>query len=214
VSGVYPRYNLPQLEAIAGQILQKRFPAGPTIPVDIDFIVESEPGVTLDVAPGLRAACGIAGAVLAHPKESRFTIVIDEAVADGNATFYRFTVAEEYAHLVLHRGILERVESIDDVVQLHKSDEYYKVLDRNAKWLAGSILMPTNALRRDAQIRFAELRKRGLGEEELASKMTIQLAQHYNVSRMTMAYRLTDWPLSIVAAVRQAFRANLDDLPG
>ena len=211
--GAYPDYTIRQLEGIAAGILRIRFPAGVTIPVDIDLIVETEPDVTLDIAPGLRGNCGVAGAVLAHPKEGRFTIIIDRDVADGTAAFYRFTVAEEYAHLVLHRGILEKVEDLDDVVKLHESDAYYNVLDRNAKWLASALLMPPELLRRDARARFAALRATGMTEEQLAAKMTIQLAQHYNVSRAAMGHRLKNWPLSIVAALRVAFRTNLNELP-
>lgn len=211
--GAYPEYTVRELEAIAVGILRQRFPAGVPIPVDIDLVVDTEPDVTLDVAPGLRDSCGAAGAVVAHPKEGRFTILIDERVADGNAAFYRFTVAEEYAHLVLHRGMLAEVQDLEDVVRLHESDAYYKVLDRNAKRLAGIILMPTDPLRQDARVLFAALRAARLGEEELAGKMTIQLAQRYNVSRTTMAIRLTEWPVSIQTVVRHAFRANLSELP-
>ncbi len=211
--GSYPEYTVRELEHLAAGILRQRFPAGVAIPIDIDFIVDTEPNVTLDVAPGLRDECGIAGAVVAHPKEGRFTILIDERVADGNAAFYRFTVAEEYAHIVLHRGILGQVHDLDDVATLHESDAYYDVLDRNAKRLASIILMPTEQLRQDARTRFAALRAAGLGEAELARRLTIQLAQRYNVSVQTMGIRLTNWPLSIQTAVRQAFRSNLNELP-
>jgi hypothetical protein len=209
----YPEYTVRELEGIATRILQQRFPHGVTIPVDIDFIVDTEPNVTLDIESGLQEGCGVAGAVVAHPKEKRFTIMIDERVADGNAAFYRFTVAEEYAHLVLHRGILEEVQDLDDVVALHESDAYYNVLDRNAKRLASCILMPTEALRQDARSRFAALRAAGLGEQELAQKLTLQMAQRYHVSVKTMGIRLTNWPLSIATAVRHAFQAGLNELP-
>lgn len=210
--GAYPRYTVRELERIGAQILQQRFPEGASIPVDIDYIVDTEPGVSIDTAPGLRE-CGVAGAVVAYPEEGRFTIFIDEQVADGNAVFYRFTLAEEYAHLILHRGVLEQVRSLDDAVSLHDAEEDYKILDRNAKRLASIILMPTESLRQDARARFARLRAAGLGVEELAEKLTIQLAQRYNVSVMTMGIRLTNWPLSLQTRVQQAFRAGLKELP-
>lgn len=209
----YPEYTVRELERISTGVLQQRFPHGVTIPVDIDFIVDTEPNVTLDIARGLQGGCGVAGAVVAHPEERRFTIMIDERVADGNAAFYRFTLAEEYAHLVLHRGILAEVRSLDDVVALHSSDAYYSVLDRNAKRLASCILMPTEPLRRDARSVFAALRAAGLGEVKLAEKLALQLAQRYHVSVRTMGIRLENWPLSIATAVRDAFRAGLNELP-
>lgn len=178
----YPRYTVTELERIAARILQQRFPQGPSIPIDIDYLVDTEPNVSLDVAPRLRERCDVAGALVAHPEEGRFTILIDEGVADGNAAFYRFTLAEEYAHLVLHRGILEQVRDLDDVVALQESQDYYDILDRNAKRLASCILMPTEAMRQDARAQFKTLRAQGLEEGKLVQRLTIQLAQRYNVS--------------------------------
>lgn len=211
--GAYPRYAATELERIGARILQQRFPQGPRIPVDIDYLVDTEPDVSLDVSPGLRDGCGVAGAVVAHPEEGRFTILVDEGVADGPAVFYRFTLAEEYAHLVLHRGILTQVRDLDDVAVLHDSEDYYGVLDRNAKRLASCILMPTAVLRQDARVRFKALRAEGLEEDKLVQRLTIQLGQRYNVSTKAMEIRLTNWPLSVYTAIRHAFRAGLEELP-
>jgi hypothetical protein len=209
-----PRYTVRELEYIATSVLRQRFPEGVTIPVDVDYIVETEPNVTLDIVSGLQARCGVAGAVVSHPEERRFTIVIDEQVADGNAAFYRFTVAEEYSHLILHRGILGQVRDLGDVVELHGLESYYDVLDRNAKRLASCLLMPTELLRQDARSRFAALRAAGgVGEEELMQKITRQLAQRYHVSVTAMRIRLNNWPLSIATAVRDALRVGLNQLP-
>lgn len=117
-----------------------RFPEGVSIPVDIDYLVESEPGVSLDIMPGLRRKFGIVGAVVVHPEERRFTILIDQSVADGNAAFYRSTLAEEFSHLALHRSILEQIKNVEDAVELHASPAYYDHLDRNAKWLASAFI--------------------------------------------------------------------------
>lgn len=84
---------------------------------------------------------GVAGAVISHPDEARFTIVIDEKVADGNLSFYRFTVAEEFAHLKLHRKLLATVTSLEEVIQLHEWERYSEI-DRHAKWLASALLIP------------------------------------------------------------------------
>ena len=130
-AGDVPTYSLPRLEQIAKQLLAERWP-GLTIPVDIDYIVEQEPDTILDYLPGLRAVHGVAGAVIRHPEEARFTILIDEGIADSNLFFYRFTVAEEFAHLKLHRKLLETVTSLEEVVQLHEGDGYTEI-DRNAK---------------------------------------------------------------------------------
>ncbi len=89
-----PRYSLAKLESLARDLLRERWP-GLTIPVDIELLTEREPGVSLDFVQGLQAQFGVPGVTVYHPKEDRFTILIDEAVADGNPGFYRFTVGEE-----------------------------------------------------------------------------------------------------------------------
>jgi len=73
--------------------------------------------------------------------------------------------------------------------------------------------MTPELLRRNARDNFPPLRDTGLTEEQFAPKITIQLAQHYNVSRAAMGHRLKNWPLSIVAALRVAFRTNRNELP-
>lgn len=213
MAGAYPRYTVAELERVAARILQQRFPQGPAVPVDIDYLVDTEPDVSLDVATGLRDRCGVAGAVVAHPEEGRFTILIDAGVADGNAAFYRFTLAEEYSHVVLHRGILQQVRDLGDVVELQASRDYYDVLDRNAKRLASIMLMPTKPLHQDARVRFKALRAQGLEEGKLVQRLTVQLAQRYNVSVQAMEIRLKNWPLSIYTAIRHAFQTGLDELP-
>lgn len=47
-----PTYSIPRLEQIARELLSERWPSL-TIPVDIDYIVEQEPGTVLDYLPGL-----------------------------------------------------------------------------------------------------------------------------------------------------------------
>lgn len=209
-----PQYSAGDLERVAASLLGARFPDGVPIPVDIDYLVESEPGVTLDVMRGLRDEHGVAGAVLAHPEEGgRITVLIDAEVADGQAPFYRFTLAEEFSHVVLHREVIRGVRTLEDVVALHQSPEYYDTLDRNAKRLAAALLMPAERLREDARALFPQLRAAGLALPALTGKLTVRLAQRYAVSTTTMRHRLTEWPVRVVDAVHEAFERNLPTLP-
>lgn len=210
--GGYPQYDLPELEGIARRVLEERLPEGITIPIDIDFLVDTEPGCVLELVPDLWGSRGVAGTILAHPEERRYTILVDATVADTAPPFYRFTVAEELAHLTLHREILEQVRTLDDAVRLQESPNYF-YLDRNAKWLAGALLMPATHLRSDARALFATLRPRIASEGALNHKLTIRLAQHYGVSPRAMAIRLKNWPLKIYDTIHEAIVAGLSVLP-
>ncbi len=207
-----PRYTLSKLETLALALLRERWP-GLVIPVDIDFLVEREPGVVLDTARGLQHQFGVPGATVYHPKEDRFTVLIDEAVADGNPGFYRFTVAEELGHIRLHRPVLRQVRNVDEAVALHVSDDY-EYMDRNAKWFASALLMSQDPLVRDARQLYAGLvRQHGPGQPELIKRsLVIRLSQHYLVNVSPMQYRLERWPLEVLKMVDRALQARMNSL--
>lgn len=56
-----PRYSAAELERRAEELLRSRCGWPPAIPVDIEALVDQEPGVVLDILPGLKEICGVAG---------------------------------------------------------------------------------------------------------------------------------------------------------
>lgn len=207
-----PRYSLTRLESLAHALLRERWPAL-AIPVDIDYLTDQEPGVVLDTERGLRERWGVPGATVYHPKEDRFTVLIDEAVADGNPGFYRFTVAEELGHVRLHRAILRRVRTREDAVALQATEDY-PFMDRNAKWFASALLMPQDPLLRDAKQLYAGLvKQQGFGRPELIRRaLVIRLSQRYLVNVPPMEYRLQRWPLEVLRMVDHALESRMDSL--
>lgn len=207
-----PTYSISRLEQIAKLLLEERWP-GLTIPIDIDYIVEQEPDTILDYLPGLRTVYGVAGAVISHPQEARFTILVDEGVADGNLSFYRFTVAEEFAHLKLHRKLLATVTSVEEVIQLHESERYHEI-DRNAKWLASALLIPPGPVLEDAHRLYPEMVRRvGFANPEAVKAYVIdRLSRKYLVSPSAMRYRLQRWPVDVLKKIDAAMRDELDFL--
>lgn len=206
-----PRYTTRQIEDSARDLLRTRFPGGITMPVDIDYLLEREPDVVLDIRSGLQDL-GVPGLILHHPEEQRFTVYIDTRVADGLPAFYHFTVAEELAHLRPHRPVLARISTVEAFLAVYHSPEYH-YLDRNAKRLAASLLLPEEHLRGDARAAFERLRLQYAAARPLVHRLTVELAQRYLVSWEAMAIRLRDWPLRIEAAVHEAFERGLAALP-
>ena len=209
----FPEYSVRDLEKIARDLLRERWPTL-AIPVDIDLIVEREPGVVLDTLRGLKELCGVAGATVYHPKEDRFTVFIDDLVADGNPGFYRFTVAEELGHLKLHSSVLRKVKTIQDADALHAS-KAYQTADRNAKWLASALLMPADPLLQDARQLYAGLVKEcEFDQPALFRRLLVtRLSQKYVVNVNPMQYRLQRWPLRVWEKVDQALKDRADSLP-
>ncbi len=208
-----PRYGIQKLEALAQTLLRERWPAQ-AIPVDVELLTEREAGVVLEIERGLQARWSVPGATIYHPKEDRFTVLIDETVADGASGFYRFTVAEELGHLRLHRQVLRRIQTVEDAVALHVSPDY-EYMERNAKWFASALLMPREALLHDAKTLYTGLvRQHGFEKTELVRRsLVIRLSQRYVVNVSPMQYRLEKWPLKVMEMVERALRERMNSLP-
>ena len=203
-----PRYTVTELEQRAEALLRDRCGWPPPIPVDIELLVDLEAGVVLDILPGLQDLCGVAGLVRYEPKQGRMRIVIDADTADHpSASFYRFTVAEEFAHVLLHRDIMTQIRTAEDLIALHTWSGYHEI-DRNAKRLAAALLMPTITVSREARALYPQLVKAvGFGDPAaVEAHLAERLARLHGVSAAAMRHRLKEWPLRIIQKVERAMR--------
>ena len=206
-----PPFTVGELERRAEALIRDRSAWPPDLPVDIEFLVDREPGTVLDVLPGLRETCGVAGLVRYEPETDRMRILIHAEVADHpSASFYRFTVAEEFAHILLHRGIMSEVRTAEDLEDLHTWTEY-GTIDRNAKRLAAALLMPTITVSTRARILYEQLVKvAGFGDPAaILAHLEERLARLHGVSASAMRHRLKEWPLRITQKVERAMRERL-----
>jgi Zn-dependent peptidase ImmA (M78 family) len=94
-------------------------------------------GFRIEPVPGLAE---IAEAYL--PAKSNY-IYVDEDQYLSNSHRWRFTLAEELAHDLIHRPMFAGMNSEQIVAfQESLSDEEYETIERQAKRLAGCLLMP------------------------------------------------------------------------
>jgi len=206
-----PRYSASELERRAEELLRARCGWPPPIPVDIDFLVDQQPGVLLDILPGLRTVCGAAGLVRYEPEKDCLRVIVDAEVADHpSASFYRFTVAEEFAHVLLHRDIMTQVRNVEDLAALHTWSGYHEI-DRNAKRLAAALLMPTITVSARARTLYTDLVKAaGFGDPAaIQAHLEERLARLHGVSAAAMRHRLKEWPLRITQKVERATQERL-----
>ncbi len=56
-----PKHSAAELERREEQLLRDACGWPPSIPVDIESLVDRDPGVLLDILPGLQALCGVVG---------------------------------------------------------------------------------------------------------------------------------------------------------
>ena len=209
-----PKYSVAELERRAEQLLRDACGWPPSIPVDIESLVDREPGVLLDILPGLQTVCGVVGIARYESDTDTMRILIDADVADHpSGSFYRFTVAEEFAHVLLHRNIMAQVQTLEDLLALHAWRGYHEI-DRNAKRLAAALLMPTITVSREARALYPQLVKAvGFGDPAaVEAHLAERLARLHAVSAAAMRNRLKEWPLRITQKVEGAMRERLMSL--
>lgn len=210
-----PTFTVEELEGKAAKFLKDAFPQGIQIPIDVELLLETQDGVDLDLWPKLEANHGVAGAVMKDLNRDRLIIYVDEDIADNASrrNFYRMTVAEELAHIVLHEPVIKEVVAPEDFHHLQQHKQWYEA-ERNAKRLAAALLMPPELLRRESNRIYGELvRTAGYRNVEIIKKyLCSHAAQLFEVSVQAMSYRLREWPMRINEKVDQAIRSRIETL--
>ncbi len=133
--------DLSELQKIGDEILERVNKDNPYYEVDIDYIVEVHCDIRIESAP-LRWVHGVEG----YPCLGGHKIFIDSNLIndDKQERCYRFTLAEEFAHIVLHRDIWKDVNTPEEWIDAWQKmpEEIHNKLENNAKELAGIILLP------------------------------------------------------------------------
>lgn len=208
----FSTYTLPELEQIAANQL-KSLGDNLTIPVDIEDIVE-QCGIDLDIKRGLadRVMMGTIGTNL---DTGKFIIKIDEYLFEARhlQRICRMTIAEEFAHFLLHRKTIENVKTDEDAIAL-KNHPHWRKCERNAKWLAAALLMPAGHVLKDSRELYKQLvSSAGFGNPTAVKKYIRNLlADKYDVSVSAMNYRLEKWPVKVMGKIDQAMQNKLDFL--
>jgi Zn-dependent peptidase ImmA (M78 family) len=89
----------------------RRFHPQDTLPVPIEEIIELQLKLDIIPTPGLLKGFEIDGFLT----RDFSSIYVDDFVQSNRPTRYRFTLAHEIGHLVLHKGLLEGLATFDDV---------------------------------------------------------------------------------------------------
>lgn len=134
--------------------------AGP--PLQVEEIVDLDLGIEIVPLPSLMERYGIDGFTASDFSR----IYIDQRVYDqDNENRYRFTLAHELGHLILHKNILHRfafqnIDGYKDFVQNVDEDDR-EWLEHQANWFAGLILIPAIPLRQtfDAELASSRLQQ-------------------------------------------------------
>lgn len=165
-------------------------------PVAIEMIVERD--YEMDVVPirGLQNAFNIDAFI----SRDLTTISVDEFVLENRLNRYRFTLAHELGHRVLHRDILGAMEfdSIEDwksqIMQFPERE--YGFLEYQANTFANCLLVPADELDRRFDGAVEQIKAAGLNPaefpDECLDSICTALGKQFEVSRNVIQNRLTN----------------------
>jgi hypothetical protein len=179
---------------VAAEFL-KRYNAWDDIPVDIDNIVDVRMHINIIPVPGLQKVVHNAMAFISSDLKS---ITVDDYVFMHQEQIYRFCLAHEIAHLLIHSKLLEThsITTIDDyrAYQAQFDARTYARMEWQADQLAGLILVPSHLLKREFARMRGQASREGLDLRNLGGSgfayVTALLAEQFNVSRAVMEIRL------------------------
>lgn len=151
-----------ELRRRAGELLQDHNPAG-TIPVPIEFIVESAFGMDIVPMPGLEAGFDTVAFLTKDLREIR----VDEYVYFNRLNRYRFSLAHELAHRILHADLWRDFEFHDiaswkAAITQSIPEREYSYVEFHANYFAGLVLVPRENLQRVFEECVAKAEQAGL----------------------------------------------------
>lgn len=188
-----PFYSYEQIRSVAETFLQAHNPDG-DIPVDIELIIERDLGINIIPVP-LELQFGVDAITSLSKKEIR----IDIDTCQNIETRFRFSLAHEIGHIILHDQIFESIEyqNLNDFKDLQDQipPNEYSWLERHANDFAGLILVPTNELKSQLEISVDKLTKEGFtihdgNYEILVDYISASLGKYFNVSDIVPKIRI------------------------
>lgn len=188
------RLSYDDLRREAGDFLEKYNPDG-SLPVPIEEITEFN--LKLDVVPvsGLQKHFDT-DAFLSNDLK---TITVDQYIFDAVETRYRFSLAHEISHLLLHADFFNHLKPFstvnawkDAVRGIPKED--YHWIEWQAYALAGLILVPSQPLKEhfddvSDQLYLVEMR-RSEASDEAKEAIEVELADRFCVSTAVIHKRI------------------------
>ena len=117
------------------------------IPVLIEKIVEFDFGLDIVPVPGLQYSFD----VVAYSTKNQREIRVDKYIYESREARYRFSLAHELGHVVLHPGLFEHLDFHDisswkEAITDSVSEEQYGYVEYHANCFAGLVLVPPTEL--------------------------------------------------------------------
>ncbi|HXG60638.1 MAG TPA: ImmA/IrrE family metallo-endopeptidase [Planctomycetota bacterium] len=177
----------------ANNFLRQHHPSG-SIPIPIEEIIDLKLKLDIFPMPGLLKSIDIDGFTTSDLK----CICVDEFVYSSRPTRYRFTLAHELGHIILHQKIFElaKFRTVAEWKRFYKNipEEDRGWLEYQAYAFGGLVLVPSAALGPEFEKCVATVKRKGgalLKDAEVTQYFVEDcLADVFQVSREVISKRL------------------------
>lgn len=160
-----PVYSYEDLRRKVDEFLRQHHPSG-NIPVPIEEIVEFDFGINIVPFLGLQREFEVEGFTSSDLKN----IYVDEYVFTDRITRYRFTLAHEIGHVVLHHHLYDahKFKSVHGWREFINSmtEEEHSWLEYQGYAFAGLVLVPGDSLAKSTAEWTKKIRDKGISMEK------------------------------------------------
>ena len=198
-----PQLSYEQVREYAEAFLAK-YHSSRQIPVPIEEVVEFQLGIDIVPLPGIEESFDVVGFTSSDLAE----ISVDEYVYKRQTRRYRFTLAHEVGHVILHADLFKKYtfRNTEEWKQFIKTlpEMEYRLLELQAYNFAGLVLVPGDALQHELKESVRRVKAQGVNQaNDFARDLVVDLvATRFEVSTDVVERRLnfdkikfaTFWP--------------------
>jgi hypothetical protein len=186
-----PFKNHDHIKKIAADFLHKYHPKD-SYPTPIEEIVEFKLGIDIIPIPGLHEIIEIDGFI----SSDLSNISVDEYVYKHRQSRYRFTLAHEVGHAIMHEGVYKHrgfntTGDWKDFMETFPENEW-SWLEWQANQFAGLVLVPSHHLEKRIKHHSKQIKALGIKNEAVTMDRIVELlARDFVVSRDVILRRIS-----------------------
>lgn len=186
-----PFKNHDHIRKIASDFLNKYHPKD-TCPTPIEEIIELKLSIDIIPIPGLHEILEVDGFISADLS----SISVDEYVYKHRHGRYRFTLAHEIDHAIMHESVYKHHEfsTIEEWKKFMENfpENQWSWLEWQANQFAGLILVPSHHLEKRLKYHSKQIKALGIKNDEVIMDRVVELlGQDFVVSRDVILRRIT-----------------------
>ena len=189
-----PHLSYNDIRQKAEAFLQKYLPAQ-VAPIPIETIIDNHLRLNIIPVPGIRENADVDGMLSRDGEE----IWIEDSIYANNPHRYRFTLAHEVGHLILHGDIQGKIQYASFVdwkehVPNQFENDQYRHFEAQTNSFAGLVLVPPSLLKSSFKKALSHATTKGL-KLDLTSPLTQEyiasfIADDFDASSQVVAIRL------------------------